>query len=193
VITEDVELLPDLRAATAQGHAALEAKLDILSGGLTVPRLEAILRGFASFHRAWEPRVSDLIADPGFFDPRRRLALLEADLGHLAGPPAGKAPDLAFLEGADEAWGSIYVVEGSTLGSLVIAKALASATCVSGEAPRYFSSRGRDTAHVWKQTCSAIEARGLIGERSRIVAGAVATFDLLAAWLPEGTTSNDGV
>ena len=85
----------------------------------------AVLQGFHRFHRAWEPMIVGLIDRPDLLAPRARLGAIERDLAALGAAPAdGPAPDLTALVGAAEGWGSLYVMEGSTLGGLVIAKAL---------------------------------------------------------------------
>ena len=68
-----------------------------------------------------EPRVAALLDEDAFLAPRRRSPLARQDLAALgAEPDAALRFDLDVLDDAAAAWGSLYVVEGSTLGGLVI-------------------------------------------------------------------------
>ena len=175
-----------LREATHDAHEALELRLDLLSTPLSQARLLRILVRFESFHRAWEPWIEALIGRSEFLAPRRRVALLRADLAALgAAPECSPGPDLSWLIGASTAWGSLYVLEGSTLGGQVITKAL-SAEDRSPSAPAqisYFNGRGRQTGAYWRETTAAIEAQSLAGGRDQMIAGASRTFEVLTEWL----------
>jgi heme oxygenase len=175
-------LLHRLREETANDHAALEGALALLAPPLARERFVAALQGFHRFHAAWEPKVAALIDRPDLLAARTRLALIEADLAALDAAPAdGPAPDLDALRGAAEGWGSLYVMEGSTLGGLVIAKALRDAPWAPAAGLAYFHAHGRETAAVWRETCAALEAAGETLDPERIVAGARATFASLGA------------
>jgi heme oxygenase len=146
--------------------------------------LRRVLIRFESFHRAWEPRIETLIDWSAFLVPRRRLALLQADLAALgAAPECGPGPDLSWLVGAPAAWGSLYVLEGSTLGGQIITKALSTQAWRPAAGVTYFHGRGRQTGAFWRETTVAIEAQGLAGGRDPIIAAAVRTFESLTDWL----------
>jgi heme oxygenase (biliverdin-IX-beta and delta-forming) len=179
-------VLDRLRSATRSDHAALEDRLDLLRPPLSRARFAQALQIFHAFHAAWEPRVADLLADEALLAPRRRLHLLVADLQALgeAVQPYPPIP-LAFLDGPAAAWGSLYVMEGSTLGGQLIAKALRDdASWVGPEGLSYFNPHGRRTAVMWRGFCAALEAQVAALDPDRMIAGARATFRTLAERFP---------
>ena len=169
-----------LRRDTADAHQALESGLDLLNG-LTRPRLVRVLRRFASFHAGWEPAVAALLEEPALFEPRRRLPALRADLARLGAEPEQDVwPTPAWLHGRGAAWGSLYVVEGSTLGGQVIARALRDAGL---DGVTYFDGRGRQAGPLWRELRARLDA---LGEPEAVTAAAVATFDALRVWMMDG-------
>ena len=174
-------MLDRLRSSTRTAHAALEQSLGLLDPPLSRARFTEALAGFHAFHLAWEPRVAGLVQDPAFFDPRRRLARLERDLETLGASPAVRDPlALGFLVDRATAWGSLYVMEGSTLGGQLISKALRDgAAWVPAEGLGYFNPYGRGTAAMWRRFCEALETEAVRLDPERIVDGARQTFHAL--------------
>lgn len=174
-----------LRAETAAAHEGLERALDLLRPSLDRDRFTAVLVRFHGFHRAWEPALARSL--PAAVMPSPRLPLIEQDLGALglgadsiaAIPPCVQAASLAVH--ADTALGSVYVLEGSTLGGRVIARHFAQAPWWPLTGLHYFDPYGDGTAARWRQTLAQLAAAG--GKPDRIVAGAVRTFEILQHWL----------
>ena len=173
--------LDRLRSSTRTAHVALEERLGLLSAPLSRERFAEALAGFHAFHLAWEPRVAGLVKDPALFDPRRRLARLERDLAQLGAPVAVRGPPaLDFLVDRASAWGSLYVMEGSTLGGQMISKALrCGADWVPDGGLTYFNPYGRRTAAMWRSFCEALETAAASLEPERVVDGARETFHAL--------------
>ncbi|WP_426959799.1 biliverdin-producing heme oxygenase [Muricoccus radiodurans] len=176
-----------LRDATRPEHDRLEAGLGLMDASLTRAAYRDILARFYGFRAGWEPRAGALLEDEAFFGPRRRLPLLHADLlalglteGAIATLPACPPP---ALEDAAAALGSLYVMEGSTLGGRVIARHLAARLGIgAGDGVAYFTGAGADTGRLWAGFLSRLEAAP---ERDvpAILDGARATFVRLEAWL----------
>ncbi len=166
-----------LRRDTAHAHAALEAELDLLRD-LSRPRLVRVLRGFAGFHAGWEPAVGRLLDDPGLWEPRRRLPALHADLARLgAARPEAAWPAPGWLNGRAAAWGSLYVMEGSTLGGQLIGRAVRAAGV---DGLRYFDGRGGEAGPLWRELRRRLDAEP---DADAVSAAAVATFDALREWM----------
>ena len=166
-----------LRGATASAHAALEAELDLLHD-LDRTRLVRVLRRFAGFHAGWEPAVARLLDEPALWEPRRRLPALHADLALLGAADATEAwPAPAWLCDAHAAWGSLYVMEGSTLGGQVIGRALRAA---GTEGLSYFDGRGREAGPLWRTLRARLD---VLPEPGRVCAAAISTFDALRLWM----------
>ncbi len=166
-----------LRAETAEAHGRMEAGLDLLHD-LSRPRLAEVLRRFHSFHAGWEPAAARLLDDPELFDPRRRLAALDADLQSLGvDAPAEPWPVPPWLGDEGAAWGSLYVMEGSTLGGQVIGRSLRAAGV---EGVTYFDGRGREAGPLWRELRRRLDVSA---DPARVVEGARLTFDALGEWM----------
>ena len=76
-----------LRAATGPAHRALEDTLDWRARVATLPGYRDLLARLHGFHAVWESAIGAGLADEPFLAPRRRLARLAADLGHLGLAP----------------------------------------------------------------------------------------------------------
>jgi len=183
-------LLARLRQDTAQAHAALEDAFDletVMSGPSAARR---VLERFYGFHVVWEGALarSDLA---GFAAARSRLPHLRADLEAL-----GLTPDaLAALPRCEAAArlpatragavGSLYVMEGSTLGGQVVSRALAAAAWAPAAGLTYFNPYGPDTGPRWRAFMDWA-SQAAAGDDPRVVADrANETFGMLQGWLTE--------
>ena len=174
-----------LRSATANAHRSLEAALDLLRPPVDRERFERVLVGFHGFHQAWEPAIAQQL--PREWVPLRRLPLLEDDLRALgfgepdirAIPACTQAASLG--DGPDVALGSVYVLEGSTLGGRLIMRHASEAPWCPPEGLRYFDPYRSDTALQWRRTLAHLEAAD--GDADLMVAGALRAFEILEDWL----------
>lgn len=172
-----------LRDATNAEHEAIEEAVawesragDPRSYGRWLLRLH-------SFHARWEPLAATALAEPAFFEPRRKLHLLAADLASLgsSAPTLEDVPPwpwpVGFTSRAD-VLGSMYVLEGSTLGGQIIA---ARAKSAFGFAPLYHSAYGSRTGVMWQSFREKLE-RDLAGELfDQVSQSARSTFNYLRA------------
>ena len=179
------DLLVRLREGTAGSHARLEEALALLSLPLARDRFGVLLERFHGFHAVWEPAITPWF-EPSFFGPRRRTGLIEADLAALGRPIATAQPSpcaaaVRLGESAERALGSLYVMEGSTLGGQVISRGLADAGWTDDL--RYFHPYGRGTGGMWAAFKAMAAQRSNAVADPMILAGAIVTFDLLHDWL----------
>jgi heme oxygenase (biliverdin-IX-beta and delta-forming) len=187
-----------LRVATRAAHDRLEDTLALTAPGLTRARYQAVLARFLGFWAEWEPSVAAALADDAFFAPRRRAGLLARDLAALGlgaeaiaalprcAPPA--LPDRAA------ALGSLYVLEGSTLGGRVLVRHFAATLGLAADEPGclYFSGHGAETGAMWA-ACRARLAAAPPEWSGGMVAAALDTFAVLTGWLaPVGAGMGDG-
>jgi heme oxygenase len=181
-------LLTDLRAHTKSAHQRLEAGLDLLDETLSREDYLEVLKSFYGFWRSWQPLCAALIADDGLTRPRNRLPLLQQDLlalglseAELTTLPACPPPGLA---NAGQALGSLYVMEGSTLGGRVIAKSLAQRFGLGPtNGAAYFAGYGEHkTAPMWRLFLDYLE-RAPAASGPDIIAGADLTFTALREWV----------
>ncbi len=135
-----------------------------------------------------EPALAASLDDAPFFDPRRRLAHLAADLRILGFDDATiqilPCPRLAPPRDRAEAFGALYVLEGSTLGGQVIAKHIGRQLGLTAECGcRYYAAHGRETGAMWKAFRQRLAEEATRGEADAIVISATATFDAMRHWL----------
>lgn len=177
-----------LRRETQAAHQRLEDSLALLDGAPDRERFTQALRAFLGFHAAWEPAVAASPGTAGAFEGRSRLPHLRRDLLAL-----GEAPEtLARLPRCDaaagladapaSALGSLYVMEGSTLGGQVLARAVAGAGWGPAGGLTYFNPYGMETGRRWRALQAELNAAPR-GEHDAVVAGAQATFALLRDWM----------
>ncbi|MGN6524835.1 MAG: biliverdin-producing heme oxygenase [Burkholderiaceae bacterium] len=172
-------VLSELRLQTRAEHDRLERILQ-LEEPMTLARYTAIVAGFDAFLRAWEPRVQAALPPrlQPWFRARRRGGFATADL-HWLRDVAGKtapAPDTSAVErlpldALPQVLGSVYVIEGSALGSRVIAPRLkATLDLVPGRGASYFHGFGGATGEMWRdfRVLAALE----VGESPAAIARA---------------------
>jgi heme oxygenase len=192
--SEDVLHL--LRTGTAAEHEDVERTLDLLDPALTRDRLAAVLDLLHGFWCAAESGLDawalDHPADAGHLDwPRRRRAALFADdVRRLGAVPSGRVPRLPPVGGTDAALGRMYVLEGATLGGVLIDRHLAVLPALAGIRVRAFSPYGSETGAMWAGFRRFTRARTTgSGDAGTVLASARSTFAGLAGWCREGQLS----
>ena len=133
--------------------------------------------------------MAALCQDAAFLDPRRRMHLLQADLAAL-GLSAREVALLPMcpvpvLRNAAEALGSLYVMEGSTLGGRVIERNVE--RCLGLDARHgctYFAGYGTHTGAMWRSFLARLD-QVPAADAEQVADGATETFERLAWWLPQ--------
>ena len=184
-----VDPFDELRTRTHGAHRGLEDALDLLRLPLSRARFTQVLRGFLGFHLVWDETMRGHAGLGALIEGRGRVAILRADLAALgespdsiaAIPRCAAAADLAATVPA--AIGSLYVMEGSTLGGRLISRALASEPWPPAGGLRYFEPYGDRTGPMWRGFKAG--ARTLLpdGAWPEVGDGAVRTFETLQHWL----------
>lgn len=149
-----------LKEATEKQHLSVEKSLDIMSVQ-ALPGYVEKLRRFHAFYQANEPALAAYLEDHGldFYRSRMKEPLLERDLSFLsaeARTPQPAAP-LSYNNIA-EAFGALYVIEGSTLGGQLISRHLRDVFKLSAEGGvAFFSGYGPETGKKWREFCELLE------------------------------------
>lgn len=174
-----------LRAATAELHGALEARLDLLSPRLSRERYQRLLVGLYGYYAAIEPRLIALASE----SPIRvlvRAGLLRRDLISLGqSPEVTTCKELPALREREHLAGCLYVLEGSRLGAKLIARAIEGQLGLSGERGCSFFAGEDEPRGRWTEVLAWIEhlaAEPEVDSR-KIVSSAVETFRSLESWL----------
>ena len=178
-----------LRAATAERHARLEQRLDLLRFSFTPDDYLALLQRFYGFWEPWEALMTNTLSPETarVFQERKRSARLRSDLEEsgftqsaiYAVPVASKLP---ALRSDDAAFRSMYVTEGSTLGGQLLSKHFINQIGIRPEQCTFFGGYGSETSAMWKRFAQEISARPQLS--CEIMAQAAnETFRCLEHWL----------
>ena len=184
-------LLKRLKVETREAHDRIEAAIDLERRIASRDAYRDLLARFYGFHKAWESEAAAVAPDRDFFRSRCKTQLLARDLKALGlkSDDIIRLPQcrpLMPLPALEALLGSMYVVEGSTLGGAIIAREVENRLGLTAETGcAYFRSYGRDVAAMWKSfgvkllQASSPEADDLI------VGAAQETFNVMHDWLCE--------
>lgn len=194
-------ILAKLKESTRSQHDALESVVDVMNRTFSMEDYGELLTKFYRFYSAIEPRLPvEGLREAGFeIEGRRKTPLLERDLealGMIDGtrglPPWTGVPG---TDGVARAFGSIYVMEGATLGGQVITRHLKEHLGLTPEnGGAFFNSYGREVGPMWKAFGAVITdyAGQHPDEDETIVNSARATFDAFRQCFEESVTAEAG-
>ncbi len=148
-------LAEKLKQNTLTNHQQLEK--------LLVGRMKAIrskedyinlLQLFYSYFGGLEQQIDQFMNADELPDyrQRRKSSALVNDITALGGVPAQKATgeNLPAIQSIIQAYGAMYVIEGSTLGGKIISKMMAQQLGITdGKGLSFFSGYGADTETMW--------------------------------------------
>jgi heme oxygenase len=190
------DLRARLRDATAQIHERLHGHPGLgaaASGAIGRDDYRLLLARLWGFHKTFETVLDEaarrLALDIDMAD-RARAPMLEADLETLGldGPAILQLPrcDQIFQPRSEAAFmGALYVVEGSTLGGIQIARALAGLFTGDDHAGRrFFFGYGERHSLMWRGFLQRLDAfAGDAAHEAEAIRGAVETFDDFEIWM----------
>jgi heme oxygenase len=184
-----MSLLQRLKIETAKAHDRIEEVFDLEAVTRSKSAYRNLLGRLYGFHAVWEPLADVALADPEFFRQRRKVAFLETDLCDLGmgGDGIARLPlcdPTVTMRTPAEAWGSMYVLEGATLGGVVIARYVERRLGLSRHnGCLYFRCYGADVRPMWNSFGARLVARCGPGDQDAVVAAARRTFEMLHIWL----------
>ncbi len=178
-----------LKRSTRDQHDQIERALNLEDPTFTLPSYSRLLQRFYGYYRPWEamcrPLIDELI--PGFFAQRLKSPLLEADLVALGyGHPVeiAQCPYLPAFTLGVQALGSMYVIEGSTLGGRVLSRHFSAVLGIVEETGgRFYAGYGERTGNMWREFSSVVNANIDAGSVPDAVQAADDTFRTLRQWL----------
>ena len=185
------DLLSRLKTETAECHARLESALDLMRPEWLREDYVALLESFYGYIAPWENSVAAAIPAPlrDFFEGRRKASLLASDLTFLTGDNARasavtKIERLPAMDSIGRVFGSMYVIEGSTLGGRFIAPHVARLFGLqSGGGNAYFEGYGLRTGSMWNAFRETARTNVPAEQADVAVDAAIATFEGLHDWL----------
>ena len=184
-------LLERLKIETRDAHDRIEAAIDLDRRIASREAYRDLLIRFYGCHRAWEGAAAAKAPERALFERRRKTQLLVRDLESLG----LKAEDiirlpqcrpLMPLPAPEAVLGSMYVVEGSTLGGAIIARDVENRLGLTAETGcAYFRSYGRDIAAMWRSFGAVLLEASSPEVDDLIVESAQKTFTVMHDWLCE--------
>ena len=136
----------------------MEGALDLMRDDLLLAHYRRLLERYFAFYAPVEAQLAGVLCpaplDGLNFEARRKLPLLRADLASLGGPSADTLPVCDALPPLDtpaQAMGCMYVLEGATLGGMVIGRHVQRTLGLTPHSgARFFHGNGARTAEVWR-------------------------------------------
>lgn len=186
-------ILARLKEETRHQHQQTEGDVDIMREDFNRDNYRDLLVKFYSFYKPFEAKMSEAIAANGIeFNHSERLNFpkLEKDLQALGMSDEEilnikTTEELPNLDSGERIFGSLYVIEGSTLGGQVISRHLKQNLEIDEtNGAAFFSGYGRNTGMMWKAFGEAITNFAENSEnQDEIIAGANETFEKLGVSL----------
>ena len=188
------QFLHHLKQATQSRHEALEQNAfsaALLSPGLNLDRYVNILQRFYGFVLPVEEQVYPWLTE--VLDPINRFLraeLLRSDLTTLGmrQEQIPALPRMAFLPEVNnlaDAFGVVYVLEGSKLGGQFISRHIHQILALTPEnGLLFFHGHGREAGRYWNEFRQAMANFAVNSQQQdRIIAAAAHTFDAFNTWL----------
>jgi len=173
-----------LKEQTKQQHDDTEAKLQsqkIFDKSYTLDDYKTLLIHNYKLINRYEPQIQDQLKDyPELkLELRSKINALKTDLDNLNISTENEAPT-QNLENEAEAFGALYVMEGSTLGGNVIAKQLKRNPEFENVEFNYFGVYGENTGPFWQEFKSIIDEKITENQYEDCVTGAKKAYQLLS-------------
>lgn len=182
------DILVRLKCETDAAHRALETRLIREARFSSREAYAGLLVRLYGYFAEAEPRIGAALADPGFFEPRRKIPLLEQDLRDLGFADreieqSPRCPETPLLATPEDALGALYVSEGATLGGKQIVQMVSDHLGLSDAGGcRYFGSYGARRGAMWRAFQDRLLAAAPAAETA-IILNARRTFEIFGRWL----------
>ncbi len=185
------DLLAWARQATHHQHELLEASLGLSDATLTRETYRLLLAGFLGLFEPIENALTQLSLPTSLErEKRKRTPALVMDLLALGLNPSEirslpRCADIPSLATQATALGTMYVLEGSTLGGQYLARIVEQRLGVTSEAGcAFFYSYGGEVATMWKRFGAVVRESVVAADNQRqFVEAAQSTFALFQAWM----------
>lgn len=181
-----VQIAQAVKQKTADAHAETEAVLvPKLNAIQSIEDYTAILQSFYGFFHPVEQTIQQFITPSILPDitKRRTSDLIVKDLAVLGvDKELTLCTALPQIASVSQAFGALYVLEGSTLGGKVIARMLAKnkAVTIPVDALQFFNGYGEETGPMWTTFVSVLNQQE---NEEEIVKAANETFYHLKNWM----------
>jgi heme oxygenase (biliverdin-IX-beta and delta-forming) len=177
-----------LRKETEADHLAVEAAFPLLDWRLDRARYVLCLERMYGVVAAWEERAAELA--PDWLQPlllaRSRREMLKQDLAWFGVSASEERPALPPMSDLPSLLGTMYVMEGSTLGGQIIARQVAESLALEdGRGSAYFRGHVEKTGAMWKEFCEVLKVQVPENEADAVILSAKAMFLTFGDWMRE--------
>ncbi len=148
-----------------------------------------ILQHFYAYFGALEDQINKYIGAEqlGDYADRRKTLSIKNDILAFGGevPEKAGAARLPEIGNVLQAFGALYVIEGSTLGGQYISKMISKQLDLSGSAGiSFFESYGDDTMDMWNRFKTVLEQQSATQDDADVItAAANETFARFSLWM----------
>ena len=183
-----------LRQETEADHRAVEDVLPLMHQTLDVAQYLRCLQRIHGVVAAWEECALEVA--PEWMLPsvvaRQRRKLLELDLAWLgAAQQEDRRPCLPQMNDLPSLLGTMYVMEGSTLGGQLIARHVETALHFSeGRGTAFFRGHGDRTGKMWTEFCELLKSYVTDEQTYLVVKAAKAMFATYGGWTREKSVAD---
>ena len=182
--------LAALKSATQHEHEALDAALDLMNPEIEAATYRRHLEAFFGFYAPMERALAavDGWGEQGIdLRARCKTAALRADLVTLGVEEPDVLPMCEILPSLPTlatAFGTLYVLEGASLGGRIISRHVeAQFGYTATHGAQYFNGYGAHTGEMWMTFRRAVDAYGgEPGPQGEMIVGALATFVAFREW-----------
>lgn len=185
-------ILNSIKSATAENHKSLESSilmLPVSENSLTKDNYINILKTFYGYFSPLEnllAKKSDLLKHLPDFNERRKSELILKDLKFFgqADHAIEICQDIPEVNNLSQAFGCLYVMEGSTLGGQFISRSAGKQLSLENEdGILFFSGYKMETGKKWKAFQEALVAYcEKSDDEEVIIESANDTFNKLSKW-----------
>jgi heme oxygenase (biliverdin-IX-beta and delta-forming) len=183
-------LAEQLKSATEVNHQQLEKQLVLQMKAIRSPGAYVeLLQLFYTYFGGLEQEIARYIgpAELPDYNERRKTEALAHDITGLGGTTALKAAghDLPQLHNRLQAFGALYVIEGSTLGGQIISQMMAKQLNLRGDTGlSFFKGYGERSGQMWAAFKDALNAQATTPqEAEQLIAAANETFLKFKEWI----------
>lgn len=188
-------ILKKIKEQTQNSHTSLENSAllrPISRKSLTIHEYIDILQKFYGFFFPLERQIAGFPVKQYLpdFDERRKAGLLMHDLQQLRPPlpTVPLCPNLPQVNTLEQAFGCLYVMEGSTLGGKMIYKIVKELLGIDQHnGVSFFYGYGPETGNKWKDFQQAMQTVSSLHNAAdaQMIDAANTTFDKLQQWFEE--------
>jgi len=187
--------LQKLRQETKADHQNVEGAVFLMHQGLNTAEYVQCLQSIFGVVAAWEERAAEIAPEwlQSSLLARQRRPLLALDLAWfgIAEKDEGR-PTLPEMNNLPSLFGTMYVMEGSTLGGQLIARHVEEVLhFTEGQGSSYFRGHGSQTGPLWKEFCEMLKLRIPDEETEAVVVSAKAMFSTFGTWMQK-KSARDG-